>query len=149
MNSRLNVLCLKCSIFVWNYDEDVNIPQSNYWRPLLRWRNTFLHATSAGLSLTAAFFCADFLRFIVLNAIWSHFIGVYTKYYTSLTRWTRPNWREMARKKSVFWRECRRVGRSLIILNRSIKETENLLLFFYFFFSATRENTAFGVYSVK
>ena len=30
-------------------------------------------------------------------------------------------------KKLVFWRESRRVGRSLIIVNKSIKETENLI----------------------
>ena len=35
----------------------------------------FLHATSDGLSLSAAFYCADFLRFIALNAIWAHFLG--------------------------------------------------------------------------
>ena len=63
--------------------------------------------------------------------------------------------------------ESRRVGRSLIIANKSIKETENLIFFqckiefyfihehqnLYFVFSlvatATRENTAFGVHSVK
>ena len=39
--------------------------------------------------------------------------------------------------KSFFWREGRRVGRSLIILNKSIKEV------------GTRENTAFGVHSMK
>ena len=32
-------------------------------------------------------------------------------------------------KKLVFWRESRRVGRSLIIVNKSIKETENLHFF--------------------
>ena len=32
----------------------------------------------------------------------------------------------MARKKWVFWRESPRVGRSLILANKSIKETENL-----------------------
>ena len=35
----------------------------------------FLHATSGGLSLTAAFFWTDFSRFIALNAIWAHFLG--------------------------------------------------------------------------
>ena len=61
-------------------------------------------------------------------------------------------------KKLVFWRESRRVGRSLIIVNKSIKETENLDILFHSWtpklvFSlvatATRENTAFGVHSVK
>ena len=86
-------------------------------------------------------------------------------------------------KKLVFWVESRSLGRSLIIINKSIKETENLIFFqckieFYFthehqnlFFhswlpwilfhswtpklvfslvaTATRENTAFGVHSVK
>ena len=32
-------------------------------------------------------------------------------------------------KKLVFWRASRRVGRSLIIVNKSIKETENLDFF--------------------
>ena len=56
--------------------------------------------------------------------------------------------------------ESRRVGRSLIIANKSIKETENLIFFFSVrsnFISFmntktcifTRENTAFGVHSVK
>ena len=32
-------------------------------------------------------------------------------------------------KKLVFWRESWRVGRRLIIVNKSIKETENLIFF--------------------
>ena len=68
-------------------------------------------------------------------------------------------------KKLVFWRASRRVGRSLIIVNKSIKETENLDFFtvrsnfislmktktciFSLVATATRENTAFGVHSVK
>ena len=32
-------------------------------------------------------------------------------------------------KKLVLWRESRRVGRSLIIVYKSIKETENLYFF--------------------
>ena len=32
-----------------------------------------LHATSGGLSLTAAFFWTNFSRFIALNAIWAQF----------------------------------------------------------------------------
>ena len=34
----------------------------------------FLHTASGGLSL-ADFLLADFLRFIALNANWSHFLG--------------------------------------------------------------------------
>ena len=30
-------------------------------------------------------------------------------------------------KKLVFWHESRKVGRSLIIVNKSIKETENFI----------------------
>ena len=30
-------------------------------------------------------------------------------------------------KKLVFWRESRRIGKSLIIVNKSIKETEHLI----------------------
>ena len=54
-------------------------------------------------------------------------------------------------KKSVFRHESKRVGRRLIIVNKSIKETENLIsqckIEFYFTI-ATHENTAFGVHSV-
>ena len=67
-------------------------------------------------------------------------------------------------KKLVFWRESRSVGISLIIVNKSIKETENLIfsvknqilfhswtpkLVFSLVATATHENTAFGVHSVK
>ena len=67
-------------------------------------------------------------------------------------------------EKLVFWRESRRVGRSLIIVNKGIKETENSIFSVYdriLFHSlipkpvfslvaaATRENTAFGVHSMK
>ena len=43
MNSWLKVLPkrLKCSIFVWNYGDDVNIPRSNRWHHLLCWSNAF------------------------------------------------------------------------------------------------------------
>ena len=68
--------------------------------------------------------------------------------------------------KFVFWRESRSAGRSLITVNKSIKETENIILFFRVRSSssslinikicifarattATRENTEFGVHSVK
>ena len=59
------------------------------------------------------FLCTDFLRLIALKAIWS----------------TRPNWREINRKKVSFVIESRRVGRSLISVNKSIKETQNLNFF--------------------
>ena len=44
----------------------------------------FLHATSGGLSLIVAFFCADFLHFIALNAIWPHFLGTNCVFYPIL-----------------------------------------------------------------
>ena len=50
-----------------------------------------------------------------------------------------PNLHEMAKKKLVFWRNSQRVGRSLVIVNKSLKETENLIF--------NRKNTAIGVYS--
>ena len=42
----------------------------------------FLHATSGGLSQTAALF----LRFIVLNAIWPHFLDTKLRFYPILCR---------------------------------------------------------------
>ena len=43
MNSGLKVLpkSLKCSILVWNYGEDVSVPQWSRWCHLLRWRKAF------------------------------------------------------------------------------------------------------------
>ena len=35
----------------------------------------FVHATSGGLSLAAAFVCAHFLRCIASNAIWANVLG--------------------------------------------------------------------------
>ena len=46
----------------------------------------FLHATSGGLSLTAAFFCADSLHLIALNVIWPHF----SRYKTAFSPNTIP-----------------------------------------------------------
>ena len=97
----------------------------------------FLHATSRISYWMRHFVCADFLHFIALNAIWAHFLCAklrFHQYYTHETRSTRPNWRETARKKKfVFWRESRRAGRSLIIINKSLKETEN----YYYFINIT------------
>ena len=36
------------------------------------------------LSLTAAFFCADLLHFIALNAIWDHFLGKQLRFHPIL-----------------------------------------------------------------
>ena len=69
-------------------------------------------------------------------------------------------------KKLVFLRASRRLGRSLIIVNKSIKKKQKIwifslsdgilfhswkpkLVFFSLVATATRENTAFGVHSVK
>ena len=54
---------LRCSILVWNYGDDVNVPRWNRWRHLLRWRNAFSARASGGLSLTAAFSLRRFLAF--------------------------------------------------------------------------------------
>ena len=67
----------------------------------------FLHATSGGLSLTAAFFWTDFSRFIALNAILVHFLGTKLCFYPILyllntlikTKLTRNG-----KKSEVFWR---------------------------------------------
>ena len=70
------------------------------------------------------------------------------------------NWlgkKKKKKKKNGFWRESQKAGRSLIIVNKSIKETENLIfqckIEFYFtheyqnlYFTATSENTSFGVH---
>ena len=59
-----------------NWVTGINVPRENWWRHLLRWRNAFSARdimriiTDCGI-----FFCADFLRFIALNAIWPHFLG--------------------------------------------------------------------------
>ena len=68
-------------------------------------------------------------------------------------------------EKLIYQRKCRRVGRSLIIVNKSVQETENLLLFssvgsnfislmntqtlFSLVAIATLEKSTFGVHSVK
>ena len=65
----------KSSIRVWNYAEDVKVQRSNRWRHLLCWRNGF-SARNVRRTVTdcGIFFCADFLRFVALNAIWAHFL---------------------------------------------------------------------------
>ena len=46
----------------------------------------FLDATSGGLLLIAAFFCADLMRFIALNAIWPRFLGAKLSFHPILYR---------------------------------------------------------------
>ena len=125
INSRLKVLpkMFKCTILVWNYGDDVNVPQSNRWRHLLCGCNAF------SAQLTAASFLRRFLAFYCFKWYLDSFNCVFYHYYTPWTHWTRPNWRELARKKNVFWRESQRAGRSLITVNKNLNETDSLIFF--------------------
>ena len=65
----------------------------------------FLHATSGGLSQTAAFYLANFLRFIALNAIWPHFLCTKLCFYPTLCRLNTLNKTKLTRngkEKSKF-----------------------------------------------
>ena len=55
---------------------------------------------------------------------------VFTQNDTPYTRWTR----------FVLWRESRRADRSLILVHKSIKETEKKIFFFFFFFFSLKSN---------
>ena len=75
---------LKCSILIWNYGKDVNVPRSNRWRHLLRWPNAFAArdvkrtVTDCGIFFSTPFSC-------FLLAVWPHFLPadcVFTQYYT-------------------------------------------------------------------
>ena len=80
------------------------------------------------------FLCADFLRFIALNAIWPGFWRYKSKFLPNIMPHEHAEQDQIDAKclgkKLAFWRESRRVGRRLIIVNKSIKETENLIFFF-------------------
>ena len=152
---------------VRNWVTDVNVTRENWWRHLLRWRKAFLHATSGGLLLTVAFFLCRFLAFYCIKCD----LASFSRYKAFLPHIMPPKHVEQDQtdakwlgKKSVFWRKSQRVCRSFTIVSKSIKETENLIfsvkdrilfhswtpkLAFSLVATATRENTAFGVHSVK
>ena len=107
----------------------------------------FLHTTSGGLSLTAAFFWTDFSRFIALNAIWAHFLGTKLCFYPMLyllntlikTKLTRNG----KKKKLSFADESRRVGRSLIIANKRNRKFNFFQCKIEFYFIHEHQNLYF------
>ena len=119
-----------CSILAWNYVKRLmfRIRITDHWRHLLHWRNFILcMRRQADYQLLRRFLCVDFLRCIVLKLICSHFLDAKLRFYPNLCpftqRWTRPNWRKMARKKKfISRRKCRRVSRNFVIVNKSIKK---------------------------
>ena len=127
MNSRLKDLpkTFKCSILVWNYSYDVTVPRSNRWRHLKCWPNDFSARDVSALSL------------IALYAIWAHFLGEmgFHPILYPWTRWTRPNWREMARKKNVFLRVSRRADRSLTTVYKIKAIIMRTLILFTFLYA--------------
>ena len=111
MNSRLNVQS-KSSILVWNYRDGVNALWSNRWHHLLYWCYAFSARDVRRTVLTAAFFCADFLRLTALNTIWAHFLGTKARIHPILFIPPKHAKRDKIdakwlEKKFVFWRESR------------------------------------------
>ena len=72
---------------VVNYTQDVHVLRSN-WADVNYCADVklFLHATSGGLSLTAAFFSGPMLAFY-LNAIWAHFLGTKLRFHPKYCFW--------------------------------------------------------------
>ena len=103
----------------------------------------FLHATSGGLSLTAAFSLRRFLAFYCFKC----YLASFSRYKTVLLpNIMPPKHAEQDQidakwlgKKLVFQRESQRVRRGLIIENKSIKNPQNLIFFFFFFFQCKIE----------
>ena len=91
----------------------------------------FLHAMSGRLSLTAAFSLPRFLAFYCFKCYLALFSRYITPFLPNIMPYKHTEQDQIdtkwLRKKFVFWRESWRVGRSLIIVNKSIKETENLI----------------------
>ena len=93
----------------------------------------FLHLTSGRLSQTAAFSLHQFLMFHCFKC----YLASFSRYKTAfLSNIMSPKHAEQDQidakclgKKLVFWHESQREGRSLVIVNKSIKETENLIFF--------------------
>ena len=98
----------------------------------------FLHATSGGLSLNAGFSLRQFLAFYCFKC----YLVTNSRCKTTFLPNIMPPKHTEQDQIDAKWlgkklRESRRVGRSLIIVNKSIKETENLNFFqckieFYF-----------------
>ena len=112
-----------------------------YWADV----TLLLPAMSGRLSLTAAFSLRRFFEF---------HLAPFSRYKTAfLLNIMRPKHVEQDQidakllgKKLVFWRECRRVGRSLIIVNKSIKETNKKIFFqckIKFYFTNKHQNFYF------
>ena len=120
---------LKCNILVWNYGEDVTVLRSNWWHHLLRWRNAFSACDVRWTITDCSIFLDRFLafhRFKCYLGSFSRYITVFfTQYYTPLNTLIKTKLTRNGKKK----KKKRRVGRSLIIANKSIKETEILIFF--------------------
>ena len=81
----------------------------------------FLHATSGELSLSAAFSLRRFLVFYCFKC----YLASFSWYKIVFLPNIKPPKQDQIDVKwlgIVFWRESRRVGKSLIIVNKSIKE---------------------------
>ena len=123
MNSRIKVLpkWFKCSIHVWNYGDDVNVPRSNRWGHLLCRRNAF--------SARDGREGCHWLRHFFL--CWSLALSCFRRYLGSFSRC------KTAFSPTIFffffflWRESRRAGKSFIIVNKILY----FLLLLLFFFS--------------
>ena len=134
MNSGLKVLPkgLKYSILVWITARTLTFRDGTADVTYCADVKLFLHTTSGELSLTAAFSLRRFLALYCFNC----YLALFSRYKTVfLPNIMPPKHAEQDQidskwlgKKLVFWHESRRVGRSLIIVNKSIKETENLII---------------------
>ena len=127
----------------------------------------FLHVTSGGLSLTVAFFLCRFLAFYCFKCCLGSFSRYKTVFSPSIIPLKHAEQDQIDAKwlENTFRRQSRRVGRCLIIVNKSIKEKENLIFFsvqdpilfhsgtpklvFSLVATATCENTAFGGHWMK
>ena len=90
----------------------------------------FLQVTSGGLSLTA-FFLRPFFAFYCFKCYSGSFSSCKTAFSPNIIPPKHVKQDQIDAKwlgkKFIFWCESRRAGRSLIIVNKSIKETENFI----------------------
>ena len=97
----------------------------------------FLHATSGGLLLTVAFFLRRFLAFYCFKCDLASFSRYKTTFLSHIMppKQVEQAWDQIDAKwigkKLVFWRKSQRVCRSLIIVNKSIKEPKNKKMIFF------------------
>ena len=74
---------LKCTILVWNYSEDINVPRWNRWRHLLRWPNAF-SARDIRRTITAAFSLRRCLALYCFKCYLASFSRYKTMFYQIL-----------------------------------------------------------------